>query len=366
VIINSYNYGRFLGDAIESALAQTYPDAEVIVVDDGSTDDSREVIARYGDRVLAILKNNGGQASAMNAGFAASSGEAVIFLDADDVLLERALESVVPLFDDREVVKAHWSMPIIDATGRRTGGVDEPALRGGDFREHVRREGPLSDATLPSAATSGNAWARRFLERVMPIPEEAFSLGADTYLFGLAPAFGRIALLEEPQSLYRRHDANTFSSFTFSEELALEWRSIQMLRPLVANEYRKAGVDVDLEQWRWGAWWGRVHAAVQAIIELVPEGSAFVLADEDVWGTDPDFFGRRRVLFPDVDREYPDDGHSAVAQIEHLRTRGADAIFFAWPAHWWLDKFEVLAHHLESRYPCLRRDQLLVAFDLRG
>jgi len=68
IIIDNYNYGRFLGEAIDSALAQTYPHVEVIVVDDGSTDNSREVIAKYGDRIIPVLKENGGQASAFNAG----------------------------------------------------------------------------------------------------------------------------------------------------------------------------------------------------------------------------------------------------------------------------------------------------------
>src|SRR5437764_1069566 len=86
VIINNYNYGRFLAEAIESALSQTLPATEVIVVDDGSTDNSPEVIGRYEGRIRSIMKSNGGQASALNAGFGASSGDVVIFLDADDVL----------------------------------------------------------------------------------------------------------------------------------------------------------------------------------------------------------------------------------------------------------------------------------------
>src|SRR5215213_900396 len=87
VIIDNYNYGRFLREAIDSALGQTYPRVEVIVVDDGSTDDSRAVIAAYGDRVVPVLKENGGQASAFNAGFAASRGELICFLDADDTFM---------------------------------------------------------------------------------------------------------------------------------------------------------------------------------------------------------------------------------------------------------------------------------------
>src|SRR5438128_12254393 len=86
IVVNNYNYGRFLREAIESALAQAYEHVSVIVVDDGSTDDSREVIATFGDRIVPVLKENGGQASACNAGFAHSKGDIVVFRDADDVL----------------------------------------------------------------------------------------------------------------------------------------------------------------------------------------------------------------------------------------------------------------------------------------
>ena len=90
VVINNYNYARYLAQAIDSALGQTYPGTEVVVVDDGSSDGSRDVIAAYGTRVVPVLKENGGQASAFNAGFAASRGDVVLFLDADDCLLPTA------------------------------------------------------------------------------------------------------------------------------------------------------------------------------------------------------------------------------------------------------------------------------------
>src|ERR687892_2224498 len=78
IVVVSHNYERFLAKAVESALAQTHHLTEVIVVDDGSTDDSRAVIGRYRDRVVTVLKENGGQASAFNAGFKHASGSAVI------------------------------------------------------------------------------------------------------------------------------------------------------------------------------------------------------------------------------------------------------------------------------------------------
>src|SRR5437764_4532232 len=92
IIISSYNYARFLGAAIDSALAQTYPHCEVIVVDDGSTDESRDILASYGTRIVPVFKENGGQASSMNAGVRASKGDVLIFLDSDDLLFPAAAE----------------------------------------------------------------------------------------------------------------------------------------------------------------------------------------------------------------------------------------------------------------------------------
>ena len=84
IIVTTYNYGRFLAEAIESALAQTHPPLEVIVVDDGSTDDSVAIAARYPIRL--IHQENSGVACARNRGARAAKGELLVFLDADDVL----------------------------------------------------------------------------------------------------------------------------------------------------------------------------------------------------------------------------------------------------------------------------------------
>ena len=106
IIINNYNYDRFLAEAIDSALNQTYPHVEIIVVDDGSTDNSRNIIADYGNRIVPVLKSNGGQASSFNEGFKASQGEIICLLDSDDVFHQEKVEKIVTLFHDNNLIGA--------------------------------------------------------------------------------------------------------------------------------------------------------------------------------------------------------------------------------------------------------------------
>src|SRR3954447_20177322 len=91
VVVNNHGYERFVGAAIRSALEQTAP-AQVVVVDDGSTDGSRDVIGAFGDAVGAVYKPQGGQTSALNAAYPHARGDVVIFLDADDLLYPSAVE----------------------------------------------------------------------------------------------------------------------------------------------------------------------------------------------------------------------------------------------------------------------------------
>lgn len=97
ILINNYNYASFLTQAIDSALNQTYSDCEVIVVDDGSTDHSREIMQQYGHKITPIFQENGGQASAFNSGFAKSQGDIICFLDADDVFLPHKAQQLVDI-----------------------------------------------------------------------------------------------------------------------------------------------------------------------------------------------------------------------------------------------------------------------------
>ncbi len=208
IVIDNFNYAEFLGQAIDSALAQRYGGTEVIVVDDGSSDHSRQVIGRYDGRVRAVLKENGGQASAFNAGFAASRGDIVIFLDADDVLLPDTAAHVSEVFARQPgVVKVHYRLGIIDAHSRPTGGYLPPRtveLPEGDLRRRVLR----APDDVPYPPTSGNAFSASALRRLLPMPERHFTRLADVYLLNLASLLGRVARLDHVGAYYRVHARN--------------------------------------------------------------------------------------------------------------------------------------------------------------
>ena len=97
VVIPAYNAARWIGETLDSILAQAFQDFEVIVVNDGSTDDTAAVVAGFGDRVYCIHKPNGGQASARNVGIRAAKGEYIAFVDADDLWAKEKLQLQVDL-----------------------------------------------------------------------------------------------------------------------------------------------------------------------------------------------------------------------------------------------------------------------------
>ncbi|MGI8406491.1 MAG: glycosyltransferase family 2 protein [Thermomicrobiales bacterium] len=211
IIVNNYNYDQFLPVAIESALAQAYPLTQVIVVDDGSTDDSRAVIARYGDRITPVLKGNGGQASAFNAGFASSDGEIIIFLDADDTLLPHIAGRVVEVFQARpDIVSVHYRLSVVDADGAPTGRFEPPAfchMPNGDVRPQLRT---MFDH-IPWPATSGNAWSAHVLSQFFPLDEQDIRGCTDYYVQRATALFGPVISLEdEVGGCYRVHGSNSF------------------------------------------------------------------------------------------------------------------------------------------------------------
>jgi glycosyltransferase involved in cell wall biosynthesis len=203
VLVNNYNYGRFLRECIDSVLSQDHPDFELIVVDDGSTDDSADIIRSYGDALVPVIKANGGQASSFNAGLAAAKGNILFLLDADDTFLPGKLRIMDSLYADHGL---DWCFDkVVTEPGSTT-----PAdirITPIDKREAMRAGG---FPTLP-VPTSGLSFRRAILEQILPMPVAQGVVLSDNYLKFAAAYLGRGAIVETPLTFQRIHEANRYT-----------------------------------------------------------------------------------------------------------------------------------------------------------
>jgi glycosyltransferase involved in cell wall biosynthesis len=215
IAICNYNYERYLAAAIDSALEQDYPATRVLVLDDGSTDGSREIIASYGSRIRTVLKTNGGQVSAYNRALEEVDTDYLILLDADDLLYPNAVTEVVRRFDAADCVKVQFRLDVIAQDGSSTGVTvphsDAPADCGA-----LLRKGWL----YPSPPASGNAYLVSALRRFFPIPETSEGrYGADFFtIYGVA-LVGQVASIAQSLGAYRVHRSSPMDvSFANSEK----------------------------------------------------------------------------------------------------------------------------------------------------
>lgn len=216
VLISSHNYERYLSSAIESALGQTHPEVEVIVVDDGSTDGSAATMAGYESDIVGVSKPRGGQASALNEAFVRSRGDIISLLDADDVFVpDKAARVVKAARDSPDACLIHHQMQITDASGTPMHRPFPRHVFSGDLRERVSRTGGWYDR----APSSGLSFRRHYLTKLFPLPTEPMTvrvpwgrqeveLKPDTFLAAPAAFVGPVAGIDLPLTRYRLHTAN--------------------------------------------------------------------------------------------------------------------------------------------------------------
>jgi hypothetical protein len=203
VLVNNYNYAAYLPACIDSVLSQDYPNFELIVVDDGSKDNSREIIAAYGDRLVPVLKENGGQASSFNAGFAAAGGEILCLLDADDAFLPGKLSHLAKIYAGDGV---DWCFDRV-TTDEAAGAPDHPVLKPVDYRPAVSR-GRFPTIPVP---TSGLTFRRSLLAQILPMPVAQDVVLSDNYLKFAATYLGAGVLVETPLTFQRIHATNRYT-----------------------------------------------------------------------------------------------------------------------------------------------------------
>jgi glycosyltransferase involved in cell wall biosynthesis len=215
ILINNYNYATFLPEAIESAIRQTYVPIEIIVVDDGSTDGSRDVIEGVRNSVIPVFKNNGGQASAFNAGIERSRGDIVCFLDADDVFLPEKVADVVEVFEREnghsKPMMVHHPLEIVDeATGQLSGALigKTHGLPINLFR-FASRYGFVEYEAAPTTGVSIN---RLLASILFPLPERGLRVSADDFIVKGASLVGELHSIDRALGRYRVHGSNAWFS----------------------------------------------------------------------------------------------------------------------------------------------------------
>jgi glycosyltransferase involved in cell wall biosynthesis len=212
-LICNYNYGRYLSDAIESALNQTWENMEIIVVDDGSTDDSREILKKYEGRIRIILKENGGQASAFNAGIAEARGDIICFLDSDDFWYPEKVALIVDKYKE-----APWGLICNDLYEVNEKGIkisnnnysqtNDVSLQSGNVFEYILEHG----FNWVFSPTSGLSVTIEVAKKIFPLPEKEWRICADGPVAYGAMCHAPVGVISEPLGDYRLHDSNLFAS----------------------------------------------------------------------------------------------------------------------------------------------------------
>jgi glycosyltransferase involved in cell wall biosynthesis len=208
VLIDTYNYGQYIEEAIASVLAQDFPaeQREILVVDDGSTDDTPERVQKFGDAVRYLRKPNGGQASAFNFGFEHARGEIVALLDADDVWLPEKLGRIYEAFEHNPAAGMVYHRVYLWKGPNETSEDTYFISVSGNVTESRR-----TLLQYPMVGTSCLAFRRDALKKLLPVPE-ALRSQADAYLTALIIFVAPVAAVAEFLGKYRLHGANLFQN----------------------------------------------------------------------------------------------------------------------------------------------------------
>jgi glycosyltransferase involved in cell wall biosynthesis len=268
VLIDTFNYGHFIDEAIRSVLMQDFPaeQMEIIVVDDGSTDNTRERVAKYGERVQYFYKANGGQASAFNHGVTRARGDLIALLDADDYWLPSKLSKVVDAFQNGEDVGLVYHRLQKFRTENYEWSAGEFNAVSGFVPADLK-----SILLYTACQTSGLTFRAELVRRLLPL-DERMIISADALLAALIIFLGPVVAIDEPLAVYRIHGANLYFHGANGVDPARQSRRIETLRVvleemdkwLAAHGYDLGQREILAFRWRWRSLYDTEEFALRA------------------------------------------------------------------------------------------------------
>jgi glycosyltransferase involved in cell wall biosynthesis len=244
VVIPTYNSAASLREAIESVLGQTYLDFEVIVIDDGSTDDTERVVRSFGDRVCYVSQRNSGAGAARNQGIRTSRGSYVAFLDSDDLWVPSKLEDQIPLLDrDPEIGLVYSDWAVVAEQGE-----DVPSY----LRNLPAASGYVFDGLVQCGfiLTSGTVVRRSCLDEVGYF-DETLSIAQDYDLWLRICYRWKVELVNKPLAIKRNRDGNLSSNLpkTAAERIMLFEKALRNFPDMTRPSRRLVSHQLAINYW---------------------------------------------------------------------------------------------------------------------
>ena len=215
IIINNYNYSQYLDYSISSVLNQTYKNIEIILYDDGSSDNSLEIANKYSNNVFIISNKNYGkypsynQANAINQAFEISRGEIIFLLDSDDAFYPEKIEKVMNVFKNNpEVLLVQHEFDEINANNQKLKN-QKPPLKNVEIKKYIKKTHNLTGLFSQTSALS---FRRKYLKQVIPLKEDKYNyIWPDVRLTRQCLFYGKIYTFHKPLAEYRIHGSNDSS-----------------------------------------------------------------------------------------------------------------------------------------------------------
>ncbi len=246
VLVDTYNHERFIEEALASVLAQDFPasDFEILVVDDGSTDGTRDLLRKFEPRIRVLRKQNGGQASAFNLGISECTGEIVAFLDADDWWAPNKLSRVVAaMTNEPEVGFVGNGVTTVYQDGTR---MSESLREGNRFQADDEAGASLFRRRGAFMGTSRMTVRKALLQRIGKVPEE-IRIQADEFIYTLAAVLTPVRILPDLLTYYRLHETNGFILADANpERLRNKQRSLAALARTLTEKLAGVGMSPEL------------------------------------------------------------------------------------------------------------------------